>query len=401
MCKKDFKLFSSLLLWLLLPSIYNIIKMNVISLNQVDINILGQMEWFDLIDEILVTALTVPLFSLLKPDISSKAKNGLAFCLSFGIYVLFALIISFYVSGITSFMNADFASDYLKLQTFSLLIGYISTFCIILLTLNNDFNMVGLLTIIKLVLLSVLDFVFIDAFLEIGASYSEIITNLLIGISALIIVYLRKYIGFGKIELFWLKDYFKIGLFAGVQIFLDNFIYAIMICKMVNAVSESGNYWIANNFIWGWLLIPITAMTEIIKKNSFNRLNFKNAWRYGLIVGVVWIISIPFWRDFITHVLASDANTILNILYPLVPFYAAYVVSSFIDSWFISKGKTFYNTINSILVNIVYYGIAFILFQKGIFQANITFVILLFGCGMVFHMLISIFLYKAETKHSI
>ena len=172
--KKDYKLFLSLFLWMLIPSIYNIVRMGIISINQVDINILGQMEWFDLIDEILVTTLTIPLFSLLKPDISSKEKNGLAFVIS----TIFALIISTYVSNISEFMNAEFASEYLKLQTFSLLIGFISTFCIMLLTLNNDFKMVAILTIVKLAILSILDFVFIDAFLEVGASYSEIITNL-------------------------------------------------------------------------------------------------------------------------------------------------------------------------------------------------------------------------------
>lgn len=396
--KKDYKLFLSLFLWMLIPSIYNVIRMGIISINQVDINILGQMEWFDLIDEILVTTLTVPLFSLLKPNTSSKEKNGLAFVISFGIYTIFALIISTYVSNISEFMNADFASEYLKLQTFSLLIGFISTFCIMLLTLNNDFKMVAILTIVKLVILSILDFVFIDAFLEVGASYSEIITNSLIGIIALIIVYIRKYIGFGKVNLHWLKDYLRIGLFSGLQIFLDNFIYAIMICKMVNAVSESGNYWVANNFIWGWLLIPIMVITEIIKKNNLEKLEFKNTWKYGLIVSVLWLISVPGWRWFIINVMSSDANTILNILYPLVPFYIAYIISSFIDGWFISKGKTIYNTINSFLVNIVYYGIAFILFNKRLFELNIMFVILLFGFGNVFHMLISMLLYKIEIK---
>ena len=396
--KKDYKLFLSLFLWMLIPSIYNVIRMGIISINQVDINILGQMEWFDLIDEILVTTLTVPLFSLLKPNTTSKEKNGLAFIISFGIYTIFALVISTYVSNISEFMNADFASEYLKLQTFSLLISFISTFCIMLLTLNNDFKMVAILTIIKLIILSVLDFVFIDAFLELGASYSEIITNTLIGISALIIVSIRKYIGLGKVDLKWLKDYLRIGLFSGIQIFLDNFIYAVMICKMVNAVSESGNYWVANNFIWRWLLIPIMVITEIIKKNNLEKLEFKNTWKYGLIISVIWLISVPGWRWFIINVMSSDANTILNILYLLVPFYIAYIISSFIDGWFISKGKTYYNTINSFLVNIVYYGIAFILFNKGLFELNIMFVILLFGFGNVFHMLISIFLYKIEIK---
>ena len=293
MKKKDYKLFLSLLLWMLIPSIYNVIRMGIISINHVDINILGQMEWFDLIDEILVTILTVPLFSLLKPNSSSKEKNGLAFVISFSIYTIFALIISTYVSNISEFMNAEFASEYLKLQTFSLLISFISTFCIILLTLNDDFKMVAILTIIKLVTLSILDFVFIDAFLELGASCSEIITNSLIGISTLIIVYIRRYIGIGKVDFKWLKDYLKIGLFSGVQIFLDNFIYAVMICKMVNAVSESGNYWVANNFIWGWLLIPIMVITEIIKKNNLEKLEFKNTWKFGLIIGIFWLISVP------------------------------------------------------------------------------------------------------------
>lgn len=396
--KKDYKLFLSLFLWMLIPSIYNVIRMSIISINQVDINILGQMEWFDLIDETLVTTLTVPLFSLLKPNTSSKEQNGLAFFISISIYTTFALIISTYVSNISEFMNAEFASEYLKLQTFSLLIGFICTFCIMLLTLNNDFKMVAILTIVKLAILSILDFVFIDTFLEVGASYSEIITNSLIGITALIFVYIRKYIGFGKVNLYWLKDYLRIGLFSGLQIFLDNFIYAIMICKMVNAVSESGNYWVANNFIWGWLLIPIMVITEIIKKNNLEKLEFKNTWKYGLIISALWFISIPGWRWFITNIMSSDATTILNILYPAVPFYIAYIISSFIDGWFISKGKTIYNTINSFWVNIVYYGIAFILFNKGLFELNIMFVILLFGFGNVAHMLISILLYKIEIK---
>ena len=304
--KKDYKLFLSLFLWMLIPSIYNVIRMGIISINQVDINILGQMEWFDLIDEIMVTTLTVPLFSLLKPNTSSKEKNGLAFVISLGIYTIFALIISTYVSNISEFMNAEFASEYLKLQTFSLLIGFISTFCIILLTLNNDFKMVAILTLVKVAILSIFDFLFIDAFLEVGASYSEIITNSLIGIIALITVFIRKYIGFGKVNLYWLKDYLRIGLFSGLQIFLNNFIYAIMICKMVNAVSESGNYWVANNFIWGWLLIPIIVITEIIKKNNLEKLEFKNTWKYGLIISALWLISVPGWRWFIINVMSES-----------------------------------------------------------------------------------------------
>lgn len=268
MNKKDFKLFLSLTLWALAPSIYMLIRMNIVSINSVDINILGQMEWFDLIDEIIVTTLTVPLYFLLKPEKSSSHKNGLAFIISFGIYAAFTIAIALKVGTITEFMNAASATQYLFLESFSMLISYVSAFMIILFTLNDDHKTVGTLIILKLVLLALFDYIFISKFKDIGASYSEIIVHAAIAIAAFALAIHRKYIAFGKCEISWIKDWGKIGTFSGIQIFLDNFIYAIMICKMVNAVAESGNYWVANNFIWGWLLVPVNCLAEIVKKKQ-------------------------------------------------------------------------------------------------------------------------------------
>ena len=50
--KEDTKMFISLVLWMLIPSIYFAIRMYTVTINSVDIDILGQMEWYDLIDEI-------------------------------------------------------------------------------------------------------------------------------------------------------------------------------------------------------------------------------------------------------------------------------------------------------------------------------------------------------------
>lgn len=63
--KNDLKLIFSLMVWMIIPSIYLLIRMNIVAVNSVDINILGQMEWFDLIDEVITTVLVVPLYSLL------------------------------------------------------------------------------------------------------------------------------------------------------------------------------------------------------------------------------------------------------------------------------------------------------------------------------------------------
>lgn len=398
MNKKDFKLFLSLTLWALAPSIYMLIRMNIVSINSVDINILGQMEWFDLIDEIIVTTLTVPLYFLLKPEKSSSLKNGLAFLISFGIYAAFTIATALKVGTIAEFMNASSATQYLFLESFSMLISYVSAFMIILFTLNDDHKTVGTLIIFKLVLLALFDYIFISKFRDIGASYSEIIVHAAIAIVSLALAIYRKYIAFGKCEISWIKDWGKIGTFSGIQIFLDNFIYAIMICKMVNAVAESGNYWVANNFIWGWLLVPVNCLAEIVKKNNLEKLTMKNTWRFAIAIGALWIITMPLWNWFISRPMASNSTAILSIVFPAIPFYFAFIPSVLIDAWFISKGKTVYTMINSIACNIGYYGILFILFQKGVFTANMNFIILMFGFGLVFHLLVSILLYQLEQK---
>lgn len=262
--KEDLKLYFSLILWSLLPSIYLLIRMKIVSINDVDINILGQMEWFDLIDEIITTMLIVPLYSVLKPHKSDSAKVGLAFIISFLIYIMFTIIIATKVSTISKFMQAEYATPYLFFQSFSMLIQFISTFMILILILNSDNSKINILIVLKLICLSVFDYIFINKYNSIGASYSEIVTNSIIAISSIFLVWRNKYMVFRNTNKDFIKEWIKTGIPVGIQIFLDNFIYAIMIVRMVNAANESGNYWVANNFIWGWLLVPVLCFTEII-----------------------------------------------------------------------------------------------------------------------------------------
>lgn len=115
---------------------------------------------------------------------------------------------------------------------------------------------------------------------------------------------------------------------------------------------------------------------------------------------LIWIITVPFWQFFIHNIMGiNNDKDILNILYILVPYYICYMVAAMIDAWFVSKGKTIYLFINSVMVNIVYYGIMYILFKIDTFTLNIYFIIHLFGVGMVVHMFISILLYLKETHN--
>lgn len=358
---------------------------------------MGQLEWFDLIDEILVTALTIPLYFLLKPD-KNADKNMVAFLISLGIYGFFTFFIMARISTITEFMQASNAVPYLFMQALSMLSGFVGTFMVMIYTLNSDDKLVMQTLVCKLILQVFADYFFISAFKDVGAAYAEIVVNVFVGLIAVGLAYKKGYLKFQKPDKQFLVDWSKIGAFSGIQIFLDNFIYAIMICKMVNAVSESGNYWIANNFIWGWLLVPVSCLVEVIKKNEEKKLGYKNCWKYLAGILVLWIVTIPGWKMFIEGPMASNGDEILKIVYPLVPFYVTYLISAVIDGWFISKGKTIYNAINSFIVNIGYYGIMYTLFKQGIFKTDMNFIIMMFGFGMVVHMIASIVMYLFEKE---
>ena len=395
MRKNDLKLYFTLIAWALVPAIYLLFRMNIISINNVDINILGQMEWFDLIDEIFVTILIVPLYKILKNDgRNNKYKNGTAFLIAFLIYMFFAILIAIRVKNITRIMNAENAERYLFLQTISLTIDFINKFIILLFTMNNKYKLISKLLIIKILFLMICDYLLIHYFKDIGAVYSEIAVNIIIAIASLLIVYKENIMSFKRFDFSFIKEWINIGAYSGVQIFLDNFVYAVIIVRMVNVVSESGNYWVANNFIWGWLLVPVLCFTEIIKKNKLEKIKFCEVWKYGIYIVIVWVVTMPFWKIFLEKGMAVDGDTILAIVMPNIPFYLTYIISAFIDAWFISKGKTEYTMLISLFVNIVYYGFIYILFKNNIFTLNMNFIIMMFGGGMVVHMILSICFYK-------
>ena len=71
-----------------------------------------------------------------------------------------------------------------------------------------------------------------------------------------------------KLNFAWVKEFIKIGSISGLESLVRNVAYMVMISRMVNVVGEQGTYWVANNFIWGWLLLPVLQLGELIKQET-------------------------------------------------------------------------------------------------------------------------------------
>lgn len=418
----SWRLFAALCALALIPAIYQTIKTFIISSNnQSDVfDIIGQMEWFDLINETLQAFLIIPLYSILNKIFKNDKENFAKYTfktgiLTFIIYTLFSIGVLIYGVVLIKAMNPDeidvsAVNAYLQLETVAFMVGIIVSFVnVIFVVVGKDTNVYVFLAI-RTVLSVIADFALIPNLGVYGVAISNIIVNTILAVSSLVLLYVQKYIAFcwfHKSDLPVLKEWCKVGVFSGVQQFIDNFIYAVMICKMVNMVAEQGNYWIANNFIWGWLLIPISALSEVIKRDSkdgYLKLKQFNYYFIAAATIIVWAITIPLWTPFFKYAEnLQNANEIFSITVKLAPFYIAYAGCAIIDNIFIGLGKTIYNAINSLIINLVYYGIFYVLYVTKVITFTMDVIILMFGFGMVVHLAVSLieeklFLRKFELK---
>ncbi len=392
----------------LVPAIYQTIRTFLVSTNTSasGIDVIGQMEWYDLIDETIKAFLIVPLYSILNKIFKSDKEKGPSFVFKsllvvFVIYFIFNIGIFIYGNSLISFMNPQendisAISSYLKLETIAFMIGIIPSFFNVVFVVAEKPKNVYIFLAIQVVLGIIADFLLIPSMGVNGIAISNMITNSVLAIAGFIVLYLEKLIRSGFFRMDDKKEFqswLKVGLFSGTQQFIDNIVYALMIGKMVNMVSEQGNYWVANNFIWGWLLIPVTALAEIIKtdcKEEDKKMIRSNYYLISLFIFALWALTLPCWKPFLAYAeRLENEEHIFEILVKLVPFYVAYTLCMIPDSIFIGKGKTYLNAINSVLVNFVYYGIWFILYKTNSVMFTIDVIILMFGFGMVFHMMIS------------
>ena len=403
------RLWLSLCALALIPAVYQTVKTFLISAGgQEDaFDIIGQMEWFDLINETLQAFLIIPLYSVLNRIFKNHReefagavfKTGL--CASV-LYTLFSVGVLIYGSVLIGAMNPGeiniaVTSTYLRLETLAFMTGIIVSFAnVVFVVIGKDKN-VYIFLAVRTALSLVADLLLIPSFGVYGVAVSNIISNTLLSAACIMLLYKQGYICFKcfkKSDGAMLREWCKTGVFSGLQQFIDNLIYAVMVCKMVNMVAEQGNYWIANNFIWGWLLIPITALAEVIRsdcKDGYKELRKFNYYFIAAASAVLWVVTIPTWTPFFRYAQGlQNAGEIFGIVIKLIPFYIAYAGCAIIDNIFVGLGKTSYNAVNSLIINFGYYGIFYILYRTHTVTFNMNTIILMFGFGMAVHYAVSL-----------
>lgn len=421
--KINYKLFLALLVLGLVPTIYTTVR--VFFLGQLpgeySFSIAGQLSWVNLLYEILSEAIVLPLFFFIgkvltdKKKFANRMRTGLL--VSVGAYTVLSVVIIVLAKPLLSLMTTDKAiidasATYIRIESVASIFSLAFNFIMVgMVTLGKE-KYVYALTTVKLVLCLLVD-TFMVSTLPVslnlgvnGIAFSNIIVNVLLVATAIILLRKEGIVLFQKAKLSfgWMKDFAKVGRISGLESFVRNIAYMLMIVRMVNMVGEQGTYWVANNFIWGWLLLPVLQLGELIKRETATDENAvkNNSIGYFVItlaICVLWCITIPLWKPFMANVLNfSDVDKLFELVMVLLGFYMVYAFQNVFDSTFYGLGKTNYMLFESVVTNTIYYGGAFILYLCGAWQPTLIGIALLFGIGNAFDAIVSLVAYVFLLK---
>lgn len=408
--RMNWRLYVALLLTAAFPTIYTTVRIYFLGDLPVEwgVNIASQLAWVNLGLEVIQEAIILPLFYLLGKTLTDRAatinklRTGLT--LTAGVYAFLALVIILFAEPLVRAMAQDPAAipatvQYIRLEMVASIITNPVRFLIIFFILMDWRRVIYTILAIQVVasiamdslLLSQLDFSFhvgVD-----GIAYSNMVAGVATLAYSLSVVRRRFGISHGDLsnraDYGWMREWYHVGKWSGVDSFIRNAFYLVFIIRMMNVLAEQGTYWVANGFIWAWLLLPYFPLADLLKQDTAQgpRMDHK-AKTYGyfaaaLAIAAVWLLSIPLWFPFFEHVFnVPHPDEIQYLVLILVPFYILFMINTLMDGVLYGKGKTGYLALQSFITNVSVYGIAYLLFLQGIFTPSLTGIALLFGIGI-------------------
>ena len=424
----NWKMYFALLLTAVLPTIYTTVRINYLGDLPGDwgFNIASQLAWVNLMLEVVQEALILPLFYCIgititnREETINRVRTGMAVTL--GLYLAFTVAILLFATQLTEWMaqNPDTigaTAEYIRLEMIGTTLFSMVRFLIIVFILLDMKEHIYAILGIQVVTSVIFDSYFLsslDFSLQLGVNgiaYSNAIASFITLIYAVTVFSRKMEMGLPEWreghDYNWMRSWWDVGKYSGLDSFVRNIFYMIFIIKMMNVVEEQGTYWVANGFIWGWLLLPFYPLADLLKQDTSNPNPIDHKEKtyayFGIatVMCILWIVTIPFWGTFVSEVLnASDYEKIVGLVLILLPFYILFSYNTLMDSVFYGKGRTELLAIQSIVTNVSVYGTAFVLFNMGVFSPTLTTIALLFGTGIAVDSIVTFSMYRKLLQES-
>lgn len=415
----NYTLFLAILISSFLPTLYSTFRIFLLGSlpDSSTFSIVAQNMWIQLFYEIFHEGLLLPLYYLLGKSINNRiqftSRFTLAFIIFCSVYFLISIIISYFLDSLIIGMQqkvelASLTKQYIQLEICAIALSSIYLFNQLIFYLLKANRCIYYLLIFQVFFNILFDSLFVSNFSislqlgVIGIAYTNILVNIILIIfSAIFMVKLRIEFtcSHWREQYFWIREWGKLFLVSGGESFVRNIIFILMILRMVNSVEEAGTYWIANQFIWGWLLIPLLSLSTLIKidvaeNNGVIKSRLVGYFIITTIFIVIWLISMPFWGAFLQKVMnIIDYESVLSLTFILISFYIAFAYKYILESYFYGLGKIYLLFYQTLIVNFFYYGSAFLLYSFGYLQLTLNNIAYLFGFGLIFSTVVTLWLW--------
>jgi Na+-driven multidrug efflux pump len=393
---KEFKfgLYLALVLKLFLPTVYQTFRVGLLGAlpGSDQINIASQTVWVHVILLVLEESLVQPLYFCIgqsntdTKSLRNKVKTGLL--VFFAAYGIFSAVMVGLTDPLVKLMGQnetlhEATVAYIQVELGSVTLNGMTKFLSVVFVMQEWNLVIYALLTVQMVVSIFCDYTFASqSWANLGAmgiAYSSLCSSSIVLVLTCAMTCKKLEFDFtediktARLDFSWLKDWTRIGLFAGLESFIRNSVYLVVILRSMNTLNEQGSYWVANTFIWNWLLLTVLPLNELIKQDVASCLDETSSGQKKLhrvkllpylIIGMtsvfVWAITYPAWPWFTVKILHADKpELVFDLLRILVPCYAFFVIVPILNGVFCALGRTDLMAFKSIGCNIIM-GVLFI-----------------------------------------
>lgn len=400
------RLFVPLLVTLLLPALYISLRVRLLnlSLDPSELGVVTQLQWVSLLFEILkdsLLALAVFHLGAVHQDrVRLEARWINALYLVAGAHALLALLIALFDTSLLEHfayagLPVEHAATYLRLEAISQLPAALMAVMQAALLVLGKSRWLYVTAVGQLLASALTDSLLIPLAGNaqgqsigwvaispgIAASLTLLVTLVLLHKSGFLQQTALTPDGVGR----WLLR----SVPAALECTLRNAVFAWMILRLANVSGESNLFWNTNQFIWTWILLPVFALGLLVRRDAATStsscLQAPRFYVIGVMVcALVWIGSSSLWPDWIGLAMGYESPQAAAALADSqIGFYLVFCIGYLLTQHFLGKGRTGVLLLNTAIVNLGYYGFAFIAYHAALWQPDLSGIVRLFGWGLV------------------
>ena len=426
----DWRLFFFILLFLGLPSVYQLYRVYLIGNEIPDpggLAIVAQWQFVGLVVEVFQEATILAIFFFLGSQIRSstaiqvdRIKSVLTFV--FVASLLFSAAVFLFrdafitLIGTSEEIQAQ-TRGFLGISIFSIPFTILAAGIIVLLEALNLRGLIFVMAIANVAIRFALDSLFFGGYSfslgagVLGVGWSTLLASVALFAVGSLLLLRTKRISLSSLttrpSFTDMREYLRVGLGSGADSLVRNVAYFFMIIRIVNTIgaTEIGGYYVAIQILWSFMLVPVLAFADSAKALVANAAGdiqrIRTLWHASMVITagmmIVWIAAVPAFRGF-AGILTDDPQTVEWAVTAFGILFIPYVLFSFntvMDSVFYGTGKTQYLAYQAILTNGTVYVVAFLLFVTDTWEVTFEGVMVLFALGiLVDTMLTVVFLLK-------